>query len=369
MIYTYSREQESEIIVGHKRRYNQYGDEVLQEVFSKRGYIGEIFINFVSLQFDIQTFEECLELDTYSDDLENSAAFLMQPENVQLTEQFFIKYEELDIGLLSAFEQVFKLFVTFADKLSRNTELQTVDNFCLFLAFLQHEMVDNESYYPKFPAQEISFIHGKKFREALFGEKASRRVVISLEPEEPEVLSKGLTLSYEPDRQKVLSSFLDKSVVYENKELFSIEAHYYCSTFLQLILTSLYELILSGRRWKKCANCNRYFVVNSRADTKYCDRIDAKTGKSCQQVGATRSYKQRIRGDEFQQIYDRAYKKYHARRKAGNMSADAFYRWSDKAKELRLLLKKGDIKMSAEEFKRALDNILEGDEYGEHTED
>ena len=68
----------------------------------------------------------------------------------------------------------------------------------------------------------------------------------------------------------------------------------------------------------------------------YCGELVPGEAKlTCRDIGAAVSFKAKVQNNEIWQIHQRAYKKYYARIKKGNMSKAEFERWARNAEELR----------------------------------
>lgn len=103
------------------------------------------------------------------------------------------------------------------------------------------------------------------------------------------------------------------------------------------------ELVKKGTLVRKCHNCNKYFINTGRIDTLYCDRKSNSDNKTCKDVGAMNSYREKIKDDPIIKEYNKAYKRNNARVKYGKMTQNEFLKWSDSARELRDKAKNGEI--------------------------
>ena len=87
---------------------------------------------------------------------------------------------------------------------------------------------------------------------------------------------------------------------------------------------------------KRCANCGRWFLQKPGMTYAYCDRPSEELGgKTCRDVGAMASFKDKVKNDPLWQIQIRAYKKYFARVRKGTMSKADFEVWSRQSEQLR----------------------------------
>ena len=86
-----------------------------------------------------------------------------------------------------------------------------------------------------------------------------------------------------------------------------------------------------GVTLRKCVNCGGWFAVRGRRSTLYCGYAQPGTERKCSEIGALRKYKQSRENDPAYEEYKRAYKRNHARRRAGKISAGEFESWSREA--------------------------------------
>lgn len=97
-----------------------------------------------------------------------------------------------------------------------------------------------------------------------------------------------------------------------------------------------------------CKNCGRYFVVSGRINTEYCDRPIDDKGRTCKDMGAINVWTEKRKDDEVFKVYRREYKKRFGWIKAGKIEQDAFYAWSEKAREKKAKCDASEI--SLQEF-------------------
>lgn len=75
--------------------------------------------------------------------------------------------------------------------------------------------------------------------------------------------------------------------------------HFYGDYLANIALISLEEVIKSGKRIKKCKNCDKYFLPANRSDELYCDNPSPQDEKlTCKQYGARRLWYEKQRKDE-----------------------------------------------------------------------
>lgn len=105
--------------------------------------------------------------------------------------------------------------------------------------------------------------------------------------------------------------------------------------------------------YKQCKNCGRFFIPSGRADSEYCERIDAASGKTCKEVGAINTFAKKHENDEIHQAYTKAYRRMDSRKRTMYISKKEFTEWSKSAREKRKLCEDGVITL--EEFQAWLD--------------
>ncbi|MEG2146652.1 MAG: DUF6076 domain-containing protein [Lachnospiraceae bacterium] len=94
-----------------------------------------------------------------------------------------------------------------------------------------------------------------------------------------------------------------------------------------------------------CKNCGRYFAVSGRINTEYCDRPIDDKGRTCKDMGAINVWTEKRKDDEAFKVYRREYKKRFGWIKAGKIEQDAFYAWSEKAREEKAKCDAGEINL------------------------
>ena len=103
-----------------------------------------------------------------------------------------------------------------------------------------------------------------------------------------------------------------------------------------------------------CKNCGRYFAIVGRTDAEYCNRPIDEKGRTCKDMGAIYLWTEKRKDDEVFKVYRREYKKRFGWIKAGKIEQDAFYAWSEKAREEKVRCDNGNI--SLQEFQEWLKN-------------
>lgn len=112
----------------------------------------------------------------------------------------------------------------------------------------------------------------------------------------------------------------------------------------------MFELMEMMRRHtivKACKNCGRLFIPK-RSNIDYCSRIFSEDGRTCSDVGYMKTFAKTVKKDDLLQAYTRAYKAHYARmtkprKKAANMTREAFEAWYKQAKEGLEMARQGKV--------------------------
>ena len=87
---------------------------------------------------------------------------------------------------------------------------------------------------------------------------------------------------------------------------------------------------------KRCANCGRWFLQAPGATFAYCaGPAPEDPVKTCREIGAASSFKDKVANNEVWQVQQRAYKKYYARTMRKDMTKDEFEAWTRDAEQKR----------------------------------
>ena len=120
----------------------------------------------------------------------------------------------------------------------------------------------------------------------------------------------------------------------------------YFDRLIDFVYVELMKCIQKGFIPKRCPNCARWFLQRPGATYTYCDRpLPDEPGKTCRDVGSVKSFQEKTHNNDVWRYHQRAYKKYFARVRKGNMSKAAFEQWARQAVAVR--------DAALEEYKRA----------------
>ncbi len=138
-------------------------------------------------------------------------------------------------------------------------------------------------------------------------------------------------------------------------EVFEILVHNYdyverykFSRVHEILELEFSKLILSDIEIKKCKRCGKYFSVKGKHRTDYCNRISDGDTRSCREIAATDKYKEKNSENKALKIYNKYYKRYHARLKVNQIKEPDFKDWKLKAVTKRYDCEDG--KVTPEEY-------------------
>lgn len=114
------------------------------------------------------------------------------------------------------------------------------------------------------------------------------------------------------------------------------------------------ECVKREQRYRVCKNCGKYFALTGYINTEYCDRLFDSSGHTCKEIGALHIWEKKKAENTALKAYSKAYKKRFTWIKYGKITKEAFYEWSEQAREMRELCLKGSIAL--EEFRTWLDD-------------
>ena len=86
---------------------------------------------------------------------------------------------------------------------------------------------------------------------------------------------------------------------------------------------------------RRCKNCGRWFPQTGRVSAEYCERPVARGEQTCRERGASNAWELRRSDDLVFKAYRREYKKRFAWIKAGRITDEQFYAWSEQAREMK----------------------------------
>ena len=119
----------------------------------------------------------------------------------------------------------------------------------------------------------------------------------------------------------------------ENAEV--VEKMYF-DRLLDFVYVEFMKGLQKGFVPKRCANCGRWFLQTPGATYAYCTGpAPGQNGKTCREIGAASSFKDKVANNEVWQVQQRAYKKYYARTMRKDMTKAEFEAWTRDAEQKR----------------------------------
>lgn len=151
------------------------------------------------------------------------------------------------------------------------------------------------------------------------------------------------------ERHPFYSSGTIMNQTIENENHWMID--YFIMSFEDCLMCELMEMMRRHIIVKVCKNCGRFFIPK-RSNIDYCSRIFTEDGRTCSEVGYTKTFARTVQKDELLQAYTRAYKAHYARmtkprKKAHNMTREEFEEWYREAKRGLELARSGSLDIEA----------------------
>lgn len=103
---------------------------------------------------------------------------------------------------------------------------------------------------------------------------------------------------------------------------------------------------------RRCKNCGRYFAQTGRVSAEYCERPVPDAQQRCRDIGALKQWTLRQAGNDAFKAYRKEYKRRFAWIKAGRISDEDFYAWSEQARAQKKKYDEGATTL--EDFQRWL---------------
>lgn len=125
-------------------------------------------------------------------------------------------------------------------------------------------------------------------------------------------------------------------------------------TITDMLRYELTQLVLKDVPYKICKCCNELFIPKGRSDSLYCLRIMPGRTKPCSVIGANLVAVEKRNTDPVLKTYRKAYERLKKRVELGYMTDEDFFKWDDKAKEMRGKCKNN--KISFVKFEKWIDD-------------
>jgi len=155
------------------------------------------------------------------------------------------------------------------------------------------------------------------------------------EPKDPDLFKfRPIPVSFEPTEEGRCSPVL------------------YSASILDMIDYSLRTCVERDITVRRCKNCGRWFPQMVRVSAEYCERPVPRGQQVCRETGALRQWTKKQSDDPIFKAYRKEYKRRFAWIKAGRITDEGFYAWSEKAREEKKKCDRDIITL--EEFKQWL---------------
>ena len=126
----------------------------------------------------------------------------------------------------------------------------------------------------------------------------------------------------------------------------------YSSSIRDMIDYSLRSCVERNITVRRCKNCGRRFPQMVRVSAEYCERPVPQGQQRCRDIGALKQWTLRQAGNDAFKAYRKEYKRRFAWIKAGRISDEDFYAWSEQARAQKKKYDEGATTL--EDFQRWL---------------
>ena len=173
---------------------------------------------------------------------------------------------------------------------------------------------------------------GKPFEKKKGQRKTSLAQQIEKKGLEPFVSGVSLGADSMVDAPKVNAQFCIRGT---GREAEAVEKMYF-DRLLDFVDGEFMKGLQKGFVPKRCANCGCWFLQTPGATFSYCTGpAPGQDGKTCREIGAVSSFKDKVANNEVWQVQQRAYKKYYARTMRKDMTKAEFEAWTRDAEQKR----------------------------------
>lgn len=138
-----------------------------------------------------------------------------------------------------------------------------------------------------------------------------------------------------------LSQFLDIKTLFATTEIPEYNEPRFSeiilfNSYLDLLQYDYFRALQNEYTVRVCRNCKRAFLNTTKHHTIYCDQIAPdETTKTCRQVGASNSEKEKIANSPIHQLYKKCYKKLNQRYNRRTITQDEFNELVAKVSKLK----------------------------------
>ena len=187
-------------------------------------------------------------------------------------------------------------------------------------AFMQQQIDDIRWIQERYAWFLDGIFAGKPFEKKKGQRKTSLAQQIEKKGLEPFVSGVSLGASPEVDAQFCIRGTGREAEVVEKM---------YFDRLLDFVYAEFMMGLQRGFVPKRCANCGRWFLQTPGATFAYCaGSAPEDPSKTCREIGAASSFKDKVANNEVWQVQQRAYKKYYARTMRKDMTKAEFEAWT-----------------------------------------
>ena len=132
----------------------------------------------------------------------------------------------------------------------------------------------------------------------------------------------------------------------------------YFDRLRDFVYVELMKGLQKGYAPRRCLSCGRWFLQSPGVSYSYCNNIaPGETERTCRDVGALTSFREKVQENEIWQIHQRAYKKYYARVLKKKMTKPEFEQWARDAEHIRDAALTRYERASGEERERIAEDV------------
>lgn len=338
--------------------------------------LGEGLLNFCYADFD-SAFRHCTR--AYRELAQNMDA----PAKIRSPEEGIIRLYELYAEIFPALSEVFyaSLYTAcFPPQFTRKT-VRALEYYRQYVSFLQAEFLEliefclDKEFNPGvlgalYPSEryalwcKIKGVPASHIRQETFQADSyePHGTVMPFgadlgDPERPLSLDIPLT----PEQKEFAKEYGLSEHILQLRYTFHcfISTHYACENLKDMLFLEFTKILETGVEFQKCKRCGKYFVVKGNYHGSYCDRIADGESRTCQQLAAQEAYLNKLKdngGENPLNVYQKYYKRYFARVKAGSLQEKKFRQWQYEAVRKRDACLNGALTL--DEFKDWLEGSM-----------
>lgn len=316
-------------------------------IFSTHGMNGHIYINNYELfseneiEFDIKS-KRVLVYDDFSNAVPALALEIAagndEPDTFILGESV-ISFVELDIEKYNSLLSDFVKKYSEHGSLNNYVEYDDVNDFIVFLA--QHGI--EHIYFNSLNIDSLLNLTMNEFNNLMhIDDEIIQKIrhfltAISCQELDSKEIDHDINWSFSDDLEDIFtrtphmkSRLLCEVHTNDKYRITNINTgvRYKNTLPISFCVTELFKMLESDIQVRICKNCKRFFIPQNNHATDYCTRICNSKGQTCKDIGAQKIYKSKVKNNPILKEYEKAYKRNYAKASRGEISRDAFEKWS-----------------------------------------